>query len=385
MGKVQHFYAQRKKSESGQTGSVTYDLPESGFIPEIVLTAFSTPTASTDPALPLNKAITKVEIVDGARVIQSLSANQLLGAYMHRKTRTHASSEVNDNAVEGHESIPIVLGKMVNGREYAPDFSRFSNPQIKITWDYSLTTGPFGATFDADASPVMKFTVMCKIVRDATKYTHGYVKSSVTKTFTQATSTETRIDIPRGEQLLGIMIEAGYDDLDWTEDVEQLKLDFDNGAWIPLDLFEEEIQNLELDWFGPAVVSFNMDLVDAVEIDTHMGFVTQVTGVTAATTARNFQYADSHKGVEAVAMFTETTGGASASFVATATYEQIRIEATGFMPYQCLYIPMSELLDGDGDLIDTTRYRDIVLTLTSGSSASTSSTPSVISEFLVTQ
>lgn len=378
MGKVTYFYTERKKSESGQTGSVIYDLPNNGFIPWIELRCFSTPTASTNPALPLNKAITKVELIDGGMTIMSLSANQIMGSYMHRVTRKHVSSELNDNAVEGYESFRLQLGQKVNGVEYAPDFSRFKHPQIRITFDYSITTGPFGETFDADATPSMKFTVLCKKVVGTTKYTHGYIRSSEIKTFAQTTSTENRIDIPLGKKMFGIMIEAGYVNLDFTEDVNELKLDFNSGEYVPLDLKTEELAMIQNEWFGPANVSFMMDLIDGKNVDVHMGFVNSIVGTGIGSTNVTLGFESTHQGINQFSMFDTATP------TAISTYELVYLNVHGVMPYNCFYIPASKLNDGEGDLIDTGRYNDITLVLKSGSSASTSSTPSIIFEELVT-
>lgn len=380
MSKVQWYYQQKEKSESGATGTVTYDLPEDGFIPEIIVTAFSTPTASSDPALPLNKAITKIEIMDGSTVIKSLSANQLLGVLMNRFERQHASTEINDNAVEGHESFRIPLGGFFDGKEYAPDFSKFQNPQIKITWDYSLTTGQFGATFDADTTPAMKFTILCKIVRETTKYINGYVRSQQVKTWTQAVSTETPVTIAVGEKLVGIMIEAGYDDKDYKDDIDELKLDVNSGEWEPLHIFGNDLPAWCESIHGkPFKVSFAMDLIDAVEIDTHIGYLTGIVGTAGSSAGRIFEFDDIHKGVEAVGFMDGDTP------TAISTYELVKLIAEGYMPYQCFYIPMSALLNGETDTLDTSKFRNMTLFLTSGSGASTSSTPAIITEHLITK
>jgi len=380
MARTHWYYVVREKSEAGQTGTATYNLPKSGFIPEIIVRAYSTPTAVTDPALPLNKAITKIEITDGAKKIVSLSANAVLGVLLGRVKRTHVSTEINENAVEGYEEFRIVLGGKINGTHYAPDFARFSNPQIKISWDYSITTGPFGATFDADTTPAMKFTVLCKIVKDATKYTHGYIKSYELYTYFNAPNAVTEVEIPRGLPLLGIGIEAGWVNLDWTEDVERLKLDFNTGEWVPLELEEEEIVAFEDSVHGgPAMVSFMMDLIDGVEIDAHMGYPTSVDGVGMSGAGRTFEWLQRHRGVGAPNYMDVATP------TAITAYEQVQITSTGYFPYNVLYIPMRALTDDEKDTIDTTKYRDIVLELTAGSAASTSSTPAIIVEYLVTE
>lgn len=381
MAKVQYAYIKRKQAETGQTGNVTYDLPQKGFIPEIVVRVFSTPTASSRPALPINDAITKLEIVDGSTIIKSLSGNQTHGLEMIHRKPVRASTEKNDNAVEGYDDFILVLDGVVNGVHYCPDFARFANPQLKITWDYSLTTSDKGMGVDADTSPSMKFTVMAKVVREGGRYTHGYVKSNEIYTWTSATSTTTQTEIPRGDMLLGLMIDAGYSSKDWTEDIERVKLDFDNGAWIPFDFYEEEIAKVQEEWFqDPFELSFEADLKNNEILDTHMGYVTSI-GMTplevGSADALTFIYPSAEQGIGTVKISSGTT--------TLAQYSLFKINVAGFMPYQCWYVPMSKVLNGDGDLIDTKAYSRIILETVSGSSAHTSSKPSVIGEFLITR
>lgn len=378
MAEVQYHYVQRKKSESGQTGTATYDLPESGFIPEIVVRAFSTPTASTNPALPLNDAITKIEIVDGAEVIKSLDGNQVRALQMIHDRKSLVLTDTDDNAAEGYGDFKLIFAKKLNGTSYCPDFSRFANPQIKISWDYSATSVK-GASYDADASPAMKFTILAKVVRGAGHgYTHGYLKSSSIKTITQAASTTSVVEIPRGEPLVGIMVDAGYDALDFTEDVEKLKLDFDNGAWVPMELYEEEVQTAMDMWFnGPFSVKFRKDLQDSVELDTHMGYVSDISILPLFDDSIATAYPSAPKGIETVNAYSTETPAALAA------YSQFCIEANGFIPFNCFYVPMGAILNGMADTVDTTRYGRVDLELTSGASASTSSRPEVIAEYLI--
>jgi len=379
MAKTQYSYVERKHSESGQTGSAIYDLPEKGFMPELILKAYSTPTAATNLGLPLSDAITKIEIVDGGRIIQSLTANQVKGLAMLRKYKTLASLETNDNAVEQHDDFYIELGAVLNGTNYAPDMSAFSNPQIRVTWDYSDTATEFGMDTDADAAPAMKFSIIAKMIREGGKYTHGYVKSSTVKEFTQATSTTTTTELPRNNPLIGIGIEAGYDALDFEEDVEQIKLDFDNGAWVPFEAYEEEIYSLQNWWHnGPFQYSWTADIIDNKELDTHMGILNNISFLAQSNAGRSFEYQASHIGVETVGKWDLATP------TVDTTFEQTYIQSTGQCPFHIWYCPIRAIAGGEADTLDSRDFSRIQLKTVSGSSASTSSTPTIIAEYLET-
>jgi hypothetical protein len=371
-------YVQRLKAESGQTGTATYDLPNKDFCPRIMLTAYSTPTASTTPATPLSDAITKIELVDGGLVIKSLTANQVKGLSMLHGRPHMGSPEVNDNAVEGRDHFIIDLGGHYNGINYAPDMAQFNNPQIRITWDYSITTTEFGMTGAADNAPAMKFSILAELAKAEAGYQHGYVKSSILKEFTQATSTTNYIEIPDDGQLIGVGVEAGYDALDFTEDVEEIKLDFDNGDWIPFHFKESEIMFQQQVWFNsPFYYSWMADIEDSDELDSHMGYLLDMHfGVAKVSTLATVAGIDpARKGVETLHIYDLATP------TVCSEYGGYYMTSIGWAPFHVWYCP-SRALVGNKDTIDSSAYGSIELELTSGSSASTSSTPDIIAEYL---
>lgn len=377
MSKTQYAYVERKHAESGASGSAIYDLPEKGYMPELLLKAYSTPTGATNLDLPLSDAITKIEVVDGGKVIQSLTANQVKAVSMIRKYKNLASLETNDNAVEQHDDFYLQLGAVLNGVNYAPEMSAFSNPQLRVTWDYSETTNEFGMACDADTAPAMKFTIIAKMIREGGAFTHGYVKSSSIREFTQATSTTTVTELPRNNPLIGVGVEAGYDALDFEEDVEQIKLDFDNSDWIPFDFYEEEIYTSQNWWHkGPFTYAWAADLIDNKELDTHMGILNHIGIMGQANAGRSFEYQASHTGVETIGKWDLATP------TVDTTFEQAYIKATGQCPFHLWYCPVSAIAGGEKDTLDTSAFSKIQLSTVSGSSASTSSTPTIIAEYL---
>lgn len=377
MGKTQYTYVERKHSESGASGSAIYDLPEKGYMPEVLLKAYSTPTGATNLDIPLSDALTKIEIVDGGKVIQSLTGNQVKACSMVRKFQNLASLETNDNAVEQHDDFYILLGKVLDGTKYAPDMSMFSNPQLRVTWDYSDTTNQFGMGQDADSAPAMKFSIIAKMIREGGNFVHGYVKSSSVKEFTQATSTTTVTELPRNNPLIGLGIEAGYDALDFEEDVEQIKLDFDNGDWVPLDFYEEEVYSSQNWWHGgPFQYSWSADLIDNKELDTHMGILNQLNIMSQADAGRGFEYQASHVGVETIGKWDLATP------TVDTTFEQAYITSIGQCPFHLWYCPISAIAGGKEDTLDSSAFSRIQLTTVSGASASASSTPTIIAEYL---
>lgn len=380
MPQVRWDYIQRKKAESGQTGTVQYDLPKSGWLKELILTAYSTPTASTTPALPLSDAIEKIEIVDGGHEIKALTGNQVKGLSMIHGHNPLCSTEINDNAAEGYDHFIIPMGGVFDGQEYAPDMSNFGNPQIRITWDYSQSTSEFGAVTASDTTPAMKFSLLAKMQAESGNLRHGYVRSRIVKEFTQATSTTNIINLDTDEQMIGFGVEAGYDALDFTEDIEEIKLDVNNGAWVPFHLKEEEVMHFQQQIFKmPFQYSWIADLESSEEFDSHMGWLAHLLMTSHDPDDHPLVHAfqTGHKGVETNFVFDLATPTACDELVAT------HLTAIGWAPFHIWYVPMRALL-GNTDILLGDPNRDMDLELTSGSSASTSSTPDIIAEYLRT-
>jgi len=379
MGKTQYSYVERKHSESGAAGSAIYDLPESGYMPELILKAYSTPTGASDLDLPLVDAITKIEVIDGGRVLKSLSAHQVKALSMIHKYKQLASLETNDNDVEQHDDYHILLGAVLNGTNYAPEMSNFRNPQIRLTWDYSDTTTAFGMACDADTTPVIKFSVIAKIIREGGNFSHGYVNSQVVREWTNDASITTKTELPVGDPLIGIGLEGGYTALDFEEDFEQAKLDFNHGDWVPFDFYEEEIYSSQNWWHkGPFQYSWCADVIDNKELDTHMGILNDLHVMSQENAGRAFEYQASHMGVETLGKWDLATP------TVDTTFAQAYLTSIGQCPFHMWYCPASAITGGDKDTIDTAGYKRADITTVSGSSASTSSTPAVIAEYLKT-
>jgi len=273
------------------------------------------------------------------------------------------------------------MGGLYNGVNYAPNMSMFNNPQIKITWDYSLTTLETGMTGSADTTPSMKISILAELCNEPGIFQHGYVKSEILKEITQATTTRTIVEIPRGDNMVGLAIEGGYDALDFTEDFEEVKLDFGNGEWVPFHLREEEVlQFQQMIFKRPFVYSWMADLESADELDSHMGHLSNIHATTNFTKAEVCVFDTSRKGVETMTILSAIGNAATA----TDEYKLTWIRSEGWAPFHVWYVPSKFLMGGEKDIINTGDFGRIEIETLSGSSASTSSTPDYIVEMLMT-
>ena len=380
----EHVYTVRKDaSNTAQTGSLGYNLPDSGTIPEIVLTVYTTQTASTDPCITASQHVREIRVIAGNQVIKKFKGEHAIAESMYLTSLNRASPQTNDNAVEGYETFKLILGKESLG--FAPDFaqlkSKYGQPRLEVDFDASLTTADTGWTMDADTTPATKISVLCKIARAGThSLKHGFIETRTIKTWTQVASTETVTELPHASSglLMGLYLHGGYDTKKWTEDFDQIKLSIDNDRVVPLNLQDaESVVGVNDLWHGASSVSFIADLTSAIEYDFHMGLPTAVLGQLGEGALSiepfTFRLPFKHIGVEAPIIQNSLTA-------ADSTYRQFQFVSHGLIPYNVMYIPMSQVVAGSKFL--KIGGRKVELKTTSSSSASTSSTPDVLAQWL---
>ncbi|MCK4721766.1 MAG: hypothetical protein KAT75_00610 [Dehalococcoidia bacterium] len=83
--------------------------------------------------------ITKIEIVDGAKVLYSLTGYecQALGYYNRPNRQLEHGQELAANSEEAH--FPIDFGRWLWDDQLAFDPKRFTNPQLKLTFDENIS------------------------------------------------------------------------------------------------------------------------------------------------------------------------------------------------------------------------------------------------------
>ena len=379
VGRTRYEYVERDLSLSGTTGTYTTDLPRSGYVPRLSIGVAATLNASTALALPVADAVSKIEIVDGGTVIKSLSGRQAQGLHMIRSGSDFASPATNANGAVSKDIFTVDMGGVFGGAEYAPNMSEFANPQLKVTWDFTATTTDRGMTVQAAASPAATLTVLAEIYEGEGKYTHGYVQSQDIYSYSSAASSTKDVDIPNKGKLVGLGVQAGYASKNLSDDIDRLKINFDNGAWVPLDLYADEITAfLASKEKSRYTTSFGADVIDGSIIDTGMGIVENVVLTPTAAAGRSAIWSGGSEGVGVLHLTDVATP------TAISAYEQVKVKATGYAPQGIVYVGMSDLLAKGIDVLDASEFSKITMSITAGSGASSSSTPSVLTDYLVT-
>ena len=351
------------------SGTETIDLPLAGILQEVVIQVRHKGVYVDNVLLPNYLAIKKLELlVDGSTVVKSLTGRQALALMWYN----NGPFEVNNNYQSAanvniaYDTFILYLGRHQGDLLYGLDLSKFANPQLKITWDVSQTTVD-GIVYDANTTdPTFTYNVMAKILASAPDgFTDMYVQSREIYTYNPSADGETLIEIPRGFDLKGIMFGTRYTSKAWNAGMDRVKLDFDNGSWMPIDMDYENIAAAFKGWF-PRACHINL-WSNRAHNDDFDSRLMQVSGFAAQAAGSGVHHA--LWGVFEFPLYILSLyDNLNAPYT---TNVDMFLKLTGWGPMQTIYIPMKELQAGEGESIDTKEYGRIDLKVTtSGYTAS---------------
>jgi len=193
-----------------------------------------------------------------------------------------------------------------------------------------------------------------------------------------AVSTRHPTEIPRGYPLRGIISSQSYTLLQWFNFYDKIKLDFDNGKWVPIGCGYRQLQSMLNQWW-PEPYEMNMytDSADSDPFDTGFGWITGFSGIaeSGAMDCVSLGHAPT---------FGRTSLICSEAGTANATATGLQIWTQGMMPHHCLYIPMWRFADVGEDAIDTANFKRIDFETTTDATG-TSGNCKNLAEYIVPQ
>lgn len=367
------------KAAATTSGTETIDLPERGILSEVIPQVRHKSAYVDNTMLPDYLAVTKLELlVDGSTVVKSLTARQAMALMWYNKgpfsINNNYMSVGNVNVV--YDAFPLYLGRFAGDTKCGLDLSQYSNPQLKITWDVSQTSVD-GVTYDANTTdPTFTYNVMAKLI-DGTPsgFQNQYVQSREINQYNPTGTGEDTTEIPRGYPLKGLMLGSRYVSIAWNAFFDHVKLDFDNGKWVPIDMDYENLAQAFKHWFPePCIYNTWLKQADGDNFDQCMMQASSLSYAGAGSNVYHCLW-----GVFEFPIYTMSIYSHDGTQNTAAT--DIFYQVTGWGPMQTIYVPMGQLVTDGMDAIDTTEYGRIDLKIgTSG--ASTSAITRVVAEYL---
>jgi len=369
------------KTTALDEGIETIDLEGCENISQLNINAQVIQTDDGEQGVPIWEVIHKLEVLgNGSSVLKSYSGSECraIAAYSGINLSTLGNYGRHGTDDKNYWSFPILFGRYPGDPKYMLNTDAWESIKARIHWKADTTTFN-GTLYDVTASPGFKYAA------DAITYEggsppglSGYIKSSRIKEFTAATSTRTTTEIPRGYPLRGIISSQSYTLLQWFNFYDKIKLDFDNGKWVPIECGYRQLQSMINQWWPePFEMSMYTDQASANPFDTGFGWLTAMSGVSGSDSMDSLN-------LDHAPTFGRTALIATEAGTAVTTETAWIIWTQGMLPHHCLYIPMWKFADLGADAIPTSEYKRIDFdTTTDGTGASGNC--KILAEYIVPQ
>lgn len=263
----------------------------------------------------LADAISKIELVDGATILFSLSGPEAVAAAFYRTMQMPKESlslTVGDIA---YCEIPIYFGRYLWDNMLAFDPTRFVAPQLRITWNSTAPNA--GVT-------VTTLAIYADVMDNPTTAPTGIIMSKSQNQYVMAASSHQYIDLPVDYALLKILVRGLSDNYSPSDLFSNFKFSYDQDAYIFLD--QDAGQFLDsLEGVYPKD-SQNVTLDDDVTADTLYIRATENQGIKIAYDATLFVTAQSHF---AVPTFT----GNKLAIAASVDIKKLTAQIFGSLPH----------------------------------------------------
>lgn len=224
------------------TGLQTIDLPNKGLLSGIELRVWGTCGAGADkPDVWLHDRLRKIElIVNGSKVVKSLTGEQLLADMLYKKTPHYSHDMKNMSGASCEEFFYINLGRHYHDMDFMLDLSRVNDPELRIDCGFALAAQN-GWTNGVAMSAVPSFSVVLHLLRDAPEAPRGYIKTSELYRFTGSSAKKENMTVPRGPLYSNLYVQSWYASQGLGYILDKLELNINSDDLIPFRVGPTEL------------------------------------------------------------------------------------------------------------------------------------------------
>jgi len=238
-------------TDVGEAGTKVIDLNFPDILSRLTILFSVTNPGTQAPIEHPSANLPKVEIVDGSNVIFSLTGMQAhaLEFYDTGKLYPGGGSFVPTwNLV--HNCV-INFGRFLHDPLLGFDPKKFTNPQLKITYDEDA------AVTSAVANTLC---VIADMFDELVPAPTGFLMNKELYSYTPLASATEEIDMPNDYPYRQILIQARVNDLWFGGIIGNVKLSEDNDKRIPIDLTGSQLESLMHALYGPCTEHIVADL-----------------------------------------------------------------------------------------------------------------------------
>jgi hypothetical protein len=332
------------------SGTITSQINVRDPISSIYYDIEATNGASWNQANTIAQNVQALEILDGANVIFSLTGAQLAAKACY--DRGFFPYMMIDEMPGSQQSLSgtIQFGRWFGDTSYALDPTKFSNLQMRLTWNLA-TVRAIGAT--SFVTGTGRFTALANIMEGSAP-PPACLTTRQHYAFTTAAGGVTYVDIPTDRRIKSILVRSAQAVWGGIPGINRVKLTCDQDKFVPFDLLFNELVGYVCNRNSPFMYKHACMLQNTTVFSPVMKYDEQV----------NFQgyqgdtvllYTNNGAGFGTV---NQLTGGA-----ADANMRSYAANVMGWFPYNTVQIDLGEW-DDPASWLDATLSNSIQLQLT---------------------
>ena len=262
--RYRHAYIEKDKVLA-DSGTEVIDIRVKDPITEFIIQVYATNYGARNIQSPIARCVSKIELVDGSDVLFSLNGHQTIALAFYDAGIMPARKIAEFPGYSQVDHFPIRFGRFSGDPVLAFDPTKFTNPQLKITWDLATVNTIDSDGFIADSG---RLTVIAKIMEEPAAAPTGFLMNKEHYSFTTAGSGDETIDLPTDYPYRKLLVRPYKTLTEITSVITDLKLSIDQGKFVPFDLASMDLSRMMEDWFGVArgKIAFSCDSGDTREL-----------------------------------------------------------------------------------------------------------------------
>ena len=256
------------RDRSSVLDASTFELDLKGFtsISAIDLIIRATNGSTNNQAGYIHDEVDTIEVLDGSRVIFSLSGIQCRALNCYEMGHYPAVTfDEAANAVQ-QELFRVSFGRHLGDPLYWFDPAQYQNPVLRVT---------ISMTISATIAFVTNTTVISAIVHtwdDRPSGRRGTFLTKEYKSFTSAASGDDRGRLPIDFPYRVIILRAFETAIAFDVDITQIKATLDTDRYVPFDMRAEQLRDHNAEIFGRFDIPYAIDRASDDVVVTHLAY-----------------------------------------------------------------------------------------------------------------
>ena len=233
--------------DMGVSGTKIYKLDYQDPISELDLVIAATNGATNNKDAPIERCISKIEIVDGGECLWSLPGDVAYALWTQlngKPGNTYNSGCTSDSP---YVQIPLQFGRYLWDPLLAFNPKKFDNPQLKVTFDEATVRAAGDTGFVTDS---FTMTIMAHLMENGAS-PQGYLMAKDIYDFTSVASGDEPVDMPVDYPWRLLFVRAFESGVAYDASLTRFKLNCDGGKFIPFDVAHARLADLMCQTFPP--------------------------------------------------------------------------------------------------------------------------------------